>query len=286
MQVLLSPLRVRLSAAVGWRWPWPALLAWGLGWLLALGLAARGAGALASLCAGALPGAVLALAPRSAWRRLWLAAGFPASVALLALAGKLPAWAWLAPPLLLLGLYPPRAWRDAPWFPTARLALAGLPAVVRLPARAVVLEAGAGLGHGLRALHGLWPQARLRGVEWSRPLAWYCRWRCPFADVHAGDMWQQDWSSVDLVYLFQRPESMPRAMAKARREMKPGSWLVSLEFAVDGSEPVARLQEAGQREVWVYRIGPPGQAQLPGRHADNASSGVAAGSCPGTRPIL
>jgi hypothetical protein len=66
-------------------------------------------------------------------------------------------------------------------------------------------------------------------------------------------MWRTPWSGYDLVYLFQRPESMARAMAKARREMAPGAWLVSLEFEVAGETPLACVQRPGQRPLWVYR---------------------------------
>ena len=57
-------------------------------------------------------------------------------------------------------------------FPTPTGALDGLAQVLPLPAGARVLDAGCGLGHGLRALHRAWPQALLHGVEWS----WVLRW--------------------------------------------------------------------------------------------------------------
>jgi hypothetical protein len=63
-----------------------------------------------------------------------------------------------------------------------------------------------------------------------------------------------DWGRYQLVYLFQRPESMARAMAKAQAEMAPGSWLVSLEFAVPGVPPHAQLHVPGGRPVWLYRM--------------------------------
>jgi hypothetical protein len=45
---------------------------------------------------------------------------------------------------------------------------------------------------------------------------------------------------------------MPRVWAKAQQEMRPGSWLVSLEFAVPGVSPSASLQLPGRRPVWAY----------------------------------
>ena len=123
-----------------------------------------------------------------------------------------------------------------------------------LPDGARVLDAGCGLGHGLQALHAAWPQARIEGVEWSPPLALLAGWRCPWARVRRGDLWADDWSGVDLLYLFQRPESMPRAARKARTEMRRGTWLVSLDFAVPGWRERAVIDEPGRRRVWVYRV--------------------------------
>ena len=101
-----------------------------------------------------------------------------------------------------------------------------------------VLDAGCGLGHGLQALRLAYPQAQLHGIEWSWPLRAVCAVRCPWARVRQGDIWKADWSGYDMVYVFQRPESMARAAAKARAELRPGAWLVSLDFAATDRKSV------------------------------------------------
>jgi SAM-dependent methyltransferase len=154
---------------------------------------------------------------------------------------------------LLMGAYPLRAWRDAPIFPTPAGALDALPAVVALAPGARVLDAGCGAGDGLRALRRAWPAARLQGVEWSWPLVALARLRCRGACVRRGDLWRASWAGQDLVYLFQRPESMARAWTKARAEMA-GGWLVSLEFEVVGAVPHAALRTPDGRPLWVYRL--------------------------------
>jgi hypothetical protein len=246
------------------RWPMPALLVWAAAWGLFLAL--EGAEAMRGV---ALPAAVLAgLLPAWAWpgvaywRRLIIAAGFPLSAlgqGLGAAGGAdallLPAWAWLLPLALLLLAYPLRAWGDAPMFPTPHDALDALPAVLRLGQGARVMDAGGGMGHGLQALRRAWPDALVDGTEYSTPLAWIARWRCRFAQVRRGDMWRDDWSHYDLVYLFQRPETMARAHAKARRELGLGCWLASLEFPVPGVKPTEVLEAEGRKTVWLYRIG-------------------------------
>jgi trans-aconitate methyltransferase len=178
--------------------------------------------------------------------------GFPLSV-LLAQAASLPGWVWLVPLLALLLIYPLNAWRDAPLFPTPKAALKELPSHCPLTQDARVLDAGCGLGDGLKALRQAYPQAQLTGIEWSWPLRALCALRCPWAQVKQGDIWKADWSTYDMVYLFQRPESMARAVAKARAELKPGAWLVSLEFEASELPPHAVLGQRGDKPVWVYR---------------------------------
>ncbi len=248
-------------------WPLPALatwlVAWCLWWLLAPLAMRQGWPAALAWLGAAAAGAWLALLPRraSGWRRLFMAAGFPVSAALSG-AAAVPAWAWLLPMALLLAAYPLGTWRDAPLFPTPLQALDGLAEALPLPAGARVLDAGCGLGHGLAALRRHWPQARIEGIEWSRPLRLAAALRCPWAQVRQGDMWAADWRGCSLVYLFQRPESMARAWAKAQAELAPGAWLLSLDFAVPGLEPTLALQLPGRQAVWAYRVGQPTQSAL------------------------
>lgn len=246
-------------------WPAPALLVWLAAWAWAAATALGGA-------------AALALRSASRWRRLLVGGGFPASALASGLAAAVPAWAWLLPLGLLLAAYPLRAWRDAPLFPTPAEALAGLGEVVPLAPGARVLDAGCGVGDGLVALRAACPQARFEGIEWSWPLRWAAALRCRWARVRRGDMWAADWSGLTLVYLFQRPESMARAWAKASAEMAPGSWLVSLDFAVPGVAPTAVLRRAQAQAVWVYRIGAGPAAAQPGP--------VAADKPPTSRSVL
>lgn len=234
-----------------WPWPLPALLAWGLAWgVWVVGRSWSGVGA-------ALAASLVALAcspwGRSRWRRGLVALGFPVAL-LLSAPALLPPWAWLIPALVLLLLYPVHAWRDAPLFPTPPDALLTLPDHVPLSPAARVLDAGCGLGHGLQALRQAYPLAELHGWEWSRVLRWLCARRCPWAQVRRVDIWQADWSGFDMVYLFQRPESMARALAKAQAELRPGAWLVSLDFAATAWQPFAQYRTPGGKMVWVYRL--------------------------------
>ena len=239
-------------------WPLPALLTWAAAWVLYLGLhQVAGVPAWFALLLAVALGACCALFGSTRWRSVFIALGFPLSLLASGLAAGVPAWAWLFPLAAVFALYPVHAWRDAPVFPTPRGALQGLAALAPLPAGARVMDAGCGLGDGLRELHAAYPDARLDGLEWSWPLTLLCALRCRLqgvpARVRRADIWRADWSAHDLVYLFQRPESMPRAIEKAAAELKPGAWLASLEFEAPGLTPTATFRCPDGRPVWLYR---------------------------------
>ena len=259
------------SGVVGW--PLPALAVWVLAWAAHIYMQRQGWGPLWAFLLpmdlGILAAVWAARRGQSRARQALLVAGFPVSWLLLALPSvtllpDLPAWLWLVALGGLLCLYPLRSWRDAPVFPTPWDALRELPVHIPLPSGTRVLDAGCGAGDGLRALRLAYPEALLTGVEFSRPLSWVARWRCPWAQVWCADMWAHDWSPYGLVYLFQRPESMARAWQKACQDMAPGAWLVSLEFPVLGLVPYASLvvgevdaelaRTEDSRHVWLYQV--------------------------------
>ncbi len=238
-------------------WPLSALLTWAGAWGVFWGLRAIQTPFWAGLSLACALGLILGLLERSSWRRFCIAGGFPLSLAASGLGTGFPAWIWLIPLGFLLLLYPLRAWRDAPLFPTPPGALEGLDRVAPLPEDARILDAGCGLGDGLKELHRIYPQARLTGLEWSWPLRLVCGLRCPSATVRRADIWREDWSGYDLIYMFQRPESMTPAIHKARAELRATGWLVSLEFEAASLAPTAVLRNRTDKPVWVYRMDEP-----------------------------
>ena len=234
-------------------WPLPALLTWAFAWGVFALLLWLGAPTGLGMGMALLLGAGLAVLGGTPWRRVFMAAGFPLSLAASGLAGALPGWAWLLPLVLLALLYPLNTWGDAPLFPTPQGALQGLDRHAPLPGAARIVDAGCGLGAGLRELHSVYPQAQIIGWEWSWPLRLMCAMRCRFAQVQRADIWAADWRSFDMVYLFQRPESMQRAADKAALELRPGAWMVSLEFEVPSLKPQAVLEVSEGRRVWAYQ---------------------------------
>lgn len=249
-------------------WPAMVLMSWSSAWFVyGLMLELQATTTSAWVCAVGI-GLAPAIWVDASWRRAILMLGFPISWLVLALMSaellSLPGWIWLVPLVALLLAYPRRSWQDAPLFPTPVAGLDGLERLVDLPDGAWVLDAGCGLGHGLKALRRAFPQVQLVGLEMSSLLSFVCRFNCPFATIKRGDMWAHSWRSYSVVYMFQRPESMDRAWCKAKAELLPGSWLISLEFPIEHVQPTAFFegshgisQVAGGpkgRCAWLYQV--------------------------------
>jgi hypothetical protein len=235
-------------------WPIPALLAWSSSWLIFIVLIRLGAPEVVGLVVATLWSGALTMLATTTMRRALVVLGFPLSM----LAGtggfNLPPWAWLALLAVIFFVYPMSAWRDAPLFPTPKRALRLLPETVDLGNKPRILDAGSGMGDGLIALKQAYPRADLHGLEMSWPLRLLSAMRCPWARIRQGDIWIADWRSYDMVYMFQRPESMPRAVEKAEAELRPGAWLVSLEFEARDIVPVAVIEGKDSRPVWMYQL--------------------------------
>ena len=242
-----------------WPWPVPAALVWAGCWAVFVSARLVGISVNTALIGVTLLGVLGSLWGPTRMRRALMALGFPLSWwALSGHAGSgvlasLPAWAWLLPLGGALLLYPPSTWRDAPLFPTPLHAFDGLAEQVPLPLAGHVLDAGCGLGHGLLALERAYPEVHLHGLESSWPLRLAAALYARHAHVRQGDMWAHDWSRYDMVYLFQRPESMARAWDKVQAELQPGAWLASLEFPVVGQVPTVEWTCPDGRPLWLYQ---------------------------------
>ena len=119
------------------------------------------------------------------------------------------------------------------------------------------IDLGSGLGGVVRALARC--GVSVLGVEFSPLLALVSNTLCRVSKsghVIQGDMWQQNLSSYDLVYVFLSPIPMTALWQKAKAEMKSGSILVSNSFAIPDIEPddVWELADARQTQLFIYKI--------------------------------
>ncbi len=182
----------------------------------------------------AAAGAVLGLAP---WWTLINLLFAPALYGALVL--QWPAGVWLAAFVVFVLVYWSTFRTQVPLYLTHRTALPALFAQLRDAQKSSFrfMDLGCGCGGVLQALAREFPHAEFNGIE-SAPLpcvlAWWRAW-CGRAgsrsvNVRWGDFWKLDFGCYDVVYAFLSPVPMERLLKKARREMRPGTLLISNTF--------------------------------------------------------
>jgi hypothetical protein len=212
------------------------------------------------LVAAMIQGAVAA--GLSAWRRLavwWLPIQFFFPLALTgALALRLPPSLFLGLFLAFLLLYWSSFRTQVPYYPSTRpvwRAVSGL-----LPVRPLhCIDIGSGFGGFVLELAALRPDSRFEGIELA-PLPWLvsrlrARLNCSSARFRRGDYLSRDFAVYDVVFAYLSPAAMPALWEKAHSEMRPGSLLLSLEFAIPGQAPDVVLQpHAGGKVLYGWRM--------------------------------
>ncbi len=168
------------------------------------------------------------------WAPIQLA--LPAALAA-ALAWRLPAWGFLAVFLVLVGVFWNSARSGVPLYLSNRKTkrvLAGL-----IPAKDGIrfIDLGCGFGGPVMALSRARPEGHFTGVE-TAPLLFAAAWLrrrllgIPNADILFADYRKLDLGPFDCVYCFLSPVPMPDLYEQARRQMRPGSQLISNSFIV------------------------------------------------------
>jgi predicted O-methyltransferase YrrM len=97
------------------------------------------------------------------------------------------------------------------------------------------------------------------GIELA-PLPWLASWlRARASGSRArfirGDYDRLDFGSFDVVFAYLSPAAMGALWQKAQREMRPGSMLMSYEFAVEGHPPALSLCLRGTgRTLYIWHF--------------------------------
>ncbi len=117
-------------------------------------------------------------------------------------------------------------------------------------------DLGSGLGSVISRLAREKPDGKFFGIE-SAPLPYLVgKARCAGLSNCAmkwGKYEKVDLSSFDFVYAYLSPVPMPALFEKAKREMKPGSLLISNSFAVPETDP-DEIVEAGGKMLYFWKM--------------------------------
>lgn len=212
---------------------------------------------LAVQCAGA--GLVTKLLGLPVWW-VWIGLGFPAAMTLALNAGELPAWPFGLAFVLLYLIFSNTARERVPLYLSNSQTADALLSLMRQRGATRFVDLGSGLGGVVRRIDG---EGRVaRGVE-SAPLVWLISAFLSRIEgrgrIARQDIWTADIADQDIVYVFLSPEPMPALYKKAKREMIPGSLLVSNSFAVPEVEPdeVWELSDRRKTRLYLYEIKSP-----------------------------
>lgn len=232
--------------------------------LIAVYLLAR-AGARPSYLAAAVLQGVFAALLTWRWRLApwWIGIQGVFPPALYAAGGLgLPPALFLAIFLFMLVLYWSTFRTQVPYYPSGKSAWEVVAAQLPQPSEKTgieVIDIGSGLGGLVLDLARRRPDAEVTGIELA-PLPWLGSWlRARAGGSPArfilGDYEKLDFRDYDAVFAYLSPAAMGALWQKARREMRPGSMLMSYEFAIAGHPPTLsfHLQDTG-RTLYIWHF--------------------------------
>lgn len=148
------------------------------------------------------------------------------------------------------------AMRGAPWVPTWKQDIERARTLLDLKLGETVYELGCGDGRVTIALtkgtgaHGV-------GIELSLGHWISCNVRKILSGAtHVrfiwGDVFHQDLSGADAVYLFLMPETYEKIRPKLEQDLKPGTRVVSYVWPIPGWEPETIDVAEGRSNVYLY----------------------------------
>ncbi|HEU4372506.1 MAG TPA: class I SAM-dependent methyltransferase [Telluria sp.] len=205
----------------------------------------------AALIQGALALVLSYLRRLAPW---WLAIQPLFPPALVGAAGlQLPPSLFLAGFLILLLVYWSTFRTQVPYFPSGRRAWDAVAALLPPDRPVCLIDIGSGLGGLVLELARRRPDSTFAGIELA-PLPWLVSMlRARFAGGHArfvrGDYEQLDFGDYDVVFAYLSPAAMDALWRKASAEMRPGTLLLSYEFAIAAKPPDLSIMPKGPGPV-------------------------------------
>jgi hypothetical protein len=180
----------------------------------------------------------------------------PTAIAMLTL--QLPSWLYLLVVLLLALVFWGTVKGDVPLFLSSTPVADTVAALVERENADAFADLGAGVGSVAVPL----AQHRSMTVDaWERaPLPWLITaWRCrklPNANAKRASLWNCNLARYEVVFAFLSPAVMTELGEKVRREMRPGSLLISSSFPIADWEPesIIQIEDRRKTKLFCYRV--------------------------------
>jgi 2-polyprenyl-3-methyl-5-hydroxy-6-metoxy-1,4-benzoquinol methylase len=151
------------------------------------------------------------------------------------------------------------ATQGALYVSTTRRRIAAFLAAVPMRAGQVLVDLGCGDGRMLRLAR---KRYKIRAIGFEVNLLAYLKGRVlsiglKHIEIRLKNFWSQNLAEADVVFCYLYPDVMQKLSAKLKAELKPGTVVVSCNFALPGFEPVRVLHPEGSLHsdpVYVYKV--------------------------------
>ncbi|MGB9108634.1 MAG: class I SAM-dependent methyltransferase [Telluria sp.] len=166
----------------------------------------------------------------------------------------LPPAAFLGVFLFLLLLYWSTFRTQVPYYPSGHAVWEEVARQLPLDRRPLrIVDIGSGLGGLVLDLARRRPDCEVSGIELA-PLPWLAsRLRSLATRSRArfllGDYEKLNFGNYEVVFAYLSPAAMESLWRKAEAEMRPGSMLLSYEFAIAGRTPDSSVVTSGNRKI-------------------------------------
>jgi len=146
----------------------------------------------------------------------------------------------------------------APWVPSKSKILAEALEYLNLPAGTTFIDLGAGDGRAV-FLAAKKFNFQATGVELA-PLIWGLSKIRQLLGRHfkvqllLSDYAKLNLNSYRVVYIYSLPENINnQIIAKLKKELQPGSWIISYNFTLTGQQPVKTFADKWRR-LYIYKV--------------------------------
>ncbi len=158
--------------------------------------------------------------------------------------------------VLLAGSFMIAAWSMAPWVPAWKKDLPRIFSLAQLQPGETFYDLGCGNGKVVLCAGEMY-QAKATGIELALPLYLVCKvrqvmYRNPNIAFRFGNLFSQDISDADVVYVFGMPDKLSaRLRKKLEAELKPGTRVVSYVFPIGDLAPI-HIDKPNPDDVSIY----------------------------------
>ena len=141
---------------------------------------------------------------------------------------------------------------------TTRTRIAAIIDAVPIKSGQMLMDLGCGDG---RILRQVCKKYKVRAIGFEINLMAYIKAQIlslglKQVEIRRQNFWSQNLTGADVVFCYLYPDVMPRLSAKLKAELRPGTWVVSCNFALPGFTPLMVLRPAGSLHgdpIFIYR---------------------------------